>query len=69
MPKDKTELIEELNAVAARIASEKHEYADPVLAHLVIFERQVEALNRYLASAERARLAAERQAADALRRV
>jgi len=68
MQKDKPDLIEALNAVAERIASEKHAYDDPVLAHLVIFERQVSHLNAYIASAERAARAAERQAEDARRR-
>ena len=68
MQKDKPDLIEECNRLAARISEEKHEYDDPVLAHLVIFERQVSHLNAYIASAERAARAAERQAEDARRR-
>ena len=65
MQKDKTDLIREINRIADRISDEKSQYDDPVLAHLLIFERQVAALNAYLASAERASRSAERQAADA----
>ena len=65
---EKKDLIEEVNRLADRISAEKGDYRDPVLAHLLIIERQVEAMNAYTASSDRAARAAERQAADARRR-